>query len=258
MINLRGLYAPFLWNGYHVNAPTTHKGPQALDIKSATLHTVRLVLHSPDTQALLTALKQRMEEAGSFFQNEPVVIDSTALHSSIDWTALIHALRQHQLHPIGMCGHPTQELEAAQSGLTAVELATPRVSVETPSPAPTPTELETPDPSPAAPLIVRKTLRSGQRLVAPEGDLIIIGMVGQGAEIIATGNIYVHGPLRGKAIAGAKGNTNAFIMATEYDPELIAIAGVYSIIENPESTPLHKQSVMIQLEGDSLKFESLG
>lgn len=235
----------------------TRKGPQALDIKSATLHTIRLVLHSADTQELLEALEQRMQEAGAFFQDEPVVIDSTALHASIDWNALIKALRHHQLHPIGICGHPDQELEAAQAGLAAVELAAPRVAPEPPvieSVADEPA----PPPAPVAPLIIRKTLRSGQRFIAPEGDLIVIGMVGQGAEIIATGNIHVYGPLRGKAIAGAQGDPNAFIMATEYDPELIAIAGVYSVIENPESNPLHKQSVMIQLDGESLRFEPLG
>ncbi len=239
-----------------MNAPTTHKGPQALDIKSATLHTVRLVLHSADTQELLEALDLRMQEAGAFFQDEPVVIDSSALPNNIDWAALIQALRQHHLHPIGVCASPNQESEAAQAGLAAVDLAAPRLSPEPPS-QPTAPE-PPPPPARAAPMIVRKTLRSGQRLIAPEGDLVVIGMVGQGAEIIATGNIHVHGPLRGKAIAGAQGDTSAFIMATEYDPELIAIAGVYSVIENPESNPHHKQSVMIQLDGDSLKFEPLG
>lgn len=240
-----------------MNAPITRKGPQALDIKSATLHTVRLVLHSADTQELLQALDQRMHEAGAFFQDEPVVIDSSALHETIDWTTLIQALRQHQLHPIGVCAHPEQEAQALQAGLTAVDLALPRATQSIPEP----TELDPPpqlSPTKAAPLVIRKTLRSGQRCIAPDGDLVIIGMVGQGAEIIATGNIHVHGPLRGKAIAGAQGDTSAFIMATEYDPELISIAGVYSVIENPESNPYHKQSVMIQLDGDSLKFEPLG
>lgn len=236
-----------------MNAPTTRKGPQALDIKSATLHTVRLVLHSSDTDELLEALDWRMQEAGAFFQDEPVVIDSSAVTEPIDWPALIQALRQHQLHPIGVCGHPDQELEAASAGLAAVELAATRAATIEPSADPTPTLS-----LPAAPIILRKTLRSGQRVYAPDGDVIVIGMVGQGAEVIATGNVYVYGPLRGKAIAGAQGNTTAFIAATEYDPELIAIAGVYSVIENPESNPHHKQSVMIQLEGETLKFEPLG
>ena len=229
-----------------MNAPTSRKGPQALDIKSATIYTVRLVLHSADTTELLEALDLRMQGAGAFFQNEPVVIDSTAIPDPIDWEGLITALRHHQLHPIGMMGQADQQIAAAQYGLPAVELSSTKTEPEPAEPI-----------TQAAPMIVRQPLRSGQRLYAPDGDLIIAGMVGQGAEIIATGNIYVHGPLRGKAIAGANSDTNAFIVAAEFDPELIAIAGVYSVIEDPSANPYHKQGVVIQLEGESLKFEPL-
>ncbi|WP_269901377.1 septum site-determining protein MinC [Paenalcaligenes faecalis] len=238
-----------------MNAPTSRKGPQALDIKSATIYTVRLVLHSADTTELLEALDLRMQGAGAFFQNEPVVIDSTAIPDPIDWEGLITALRHHQLHPIGMMGQADQQIAAAQYGLPAVELSSTKTTIDLPEPEPEPEPAE--PITQAAPMIVRQPLRSGQRLYAPDGDLIIAGMVGQGAEIIATGNIYVHGPLRGKAIAGANGDTNAFIVAAEFDPELIAIAGVYSVIEDPSANPYHKQGVVIQLEGESLKFEPL-
>ena len=151
-----------------MNAPITRKGPQALDIKSAKLHTVRLVLHSADTQELLQALDQRMHEAGAFFQDEPVVIDSSALHETIDWTTLIQALRQHQLHPIGVCAHPEQEAQALQAGLTAVDLALPRATQSIPEP----TELDpTPNLSPtkSAPPIPPQPLRSAPRCLPPAG-----------------------------------------------------------------------------------------
>lgn len=234
----------------------TRKGPQALDIKSATIHTVRLVLHSPDMSELLAALELRMQEAGSFFQDEPVVIDSSAIFYPLDWEALLAALEKHQLHPIGMMGSAEHEAEAAQYKLPAVELSNTKVIIDIPE-APEPTEEAALTPLSAPPQVVSQPLRSGQRCFAPDGDLIVMGMVAHGAEIIATGNIYVHGPLRGKAIAGAKGNANAFILATEFDAELIAIAGVYSVIEDPTASPHHKQSVLIQLEGDSLKFDPL-
>lgn len=236
-----------------MNAPTTRKGPQALDIKSATIYTVRLVLHSANTSKLLEALQQRMEGAGAFFQGEPVVIDCSAIMDPIEWEPLLQALRHHQLHPIGVTGSTEQEQAAAQHGLTAVELSLAKAAIEIPEPEQTP-----PSPVTPAPLILHQNLRSGQRFVAPEGDLIVIGMVGHGAEIIATGNISVYGPLRGKAIAGANGDTNAWISTTEFEPELIAIAGVYSVIEDLHANPHHKKPVLIQLEGDSLKFEALG
>lgn len=234
----------------------TRKGPQALDIKSATIHTVRLVLHSPDMTELLEALDLRMQEAGSFFQGEPVVIDCSAVFYPLDWEALITALEEHQLHPIGMMGSAEHEAQAAQYKLPAVELSNTKVIVDIPEVPESPVEASVTIAT-APPQILSQSLRSGQRYFAPEGDLIVMGMVAHGAEVIASGNIYVHGPLRGKAIAGAKGNANAFIIATEFDAELIAIAGVYSVIEEPTANPHHKQSVLIQLEGESLKFDPL-
>lgn len=237
-----------------MTAPTLRKGPQALDIKSATIYTVRLVLHSADTTELLDALQQRMHEAGDFFQDEPVVIDSSAISEPIDWASLTQALKSYQLHPIGVMTHQTEHAAAAALlGLPSVELSSTKTVMDIPEPEPEPEPIYVR----AAPMIVRQPLRSGQRLFAPDGDVIIVGMVGQGAEVIATGSIYVHGPLRGKAIAGANGDTNAFIVAAEFEPELIAIAGVYSVIESPADSPHYKQGVVIQLDNESLTFEAL-
>ncbi len=57
--------------------------------------------------------------------------------------------------------------------------------------------------------------------------------VNAGAEVLADGNIHVYGPLRGKAIAGSRGNTEARIFTTCLEPELVAIAGVYRTTETP-------------------------
>src|SRR3546814_17739792 len=89
--------------------------------------------------------------------------------------------------------------------------------------APTPaTTAATPEISPAA-MVINRPLRSGQRIYARNTDLIVIGVVSQGAEVIADGNIHVYGPLRGKAMAGARGDTSARIFTTQLDPELLAI-----------------------------------
>jgi septum site-determining protein MinC len=81
-------------------------------------------------------------------------------------------------------------------------------------------------------LIVDKPLRSGQQVYAKGRDLIVLAMVNAGAEVIADGHIHVYGALRGKAIAGARGNTRAQIFAQVMEPELISIAGVYRTSEN--------------------------
>ena len=80
-------------------------------------------------------------------------------------------------------------------------------------------------------MVVRGPLRSGQRVYARNGDLIVIGVVSRGAEVIADGNIHVYGPLRGKAMAGARGDTEARIFTTGLDAELVAVAGVYRVID---------------------------
>ncbi len=259
---------------------TTSKGPVALDFKSATLYAVRVVLRSSDLQELLGALNQRMTDAGSFFQGEPVVIDATQLNSEtgqdIDWDTLIAALREHQLHPVGVCVGPELLDQALSSGLPNVELSSPP---SRPAPEPTPEQevpvitaintapvatgqAITPEPvtvqvpAPAA-MTISRQLRSGQRIYARDTDLIIIGAVSQGAEVIADGNIHVYGPLRGKAMAGARGDTNARIYTTELDPELIAIAGVYRIIETRLEAELRNKPAIISLQDEKLEIQPL-
>ncbi|MGS1007270.1 septum site-determining protein MinC [Achromobacter anxifer] len=280
----------------------------ALDFKSATLYAIRVVLHSADPERLNAALAKRMADAGSFFENEPVVVDASRVEEKIDWTALVAALRGHNLPPIGVVAEGAN-LEAARAvGLAPVELSTPAArpapvidtappnDVSTPVPsvpaaavetAPAPTEVsaepEAPadkpaaeplparaasnttsaaSPTPAAPhsssaLVITKPLRSGQRVYARHTDLVVIGMVSQGAEVIADGNIHVYGPLRGKAMAGARGDTSARIFTTHLDAELLAVAGVYRVVEDKLDRTLHNQPALVRLDGETLRIEAL-
>jgi septum site-determining protein MinC len=107
-------------------------------------------------------------------------------------------------------------------------------------------------------MIVNRPLRSGQRIYARNTDLVVIGMVSQGAEVIADGNVHVYGPLRGKAMAGARGNTSACIFTTQLDPELLAVAGVYRVIEDKLDTKVHGKPALVSLEGETLKIEAIG
>jgi septum site-determining protein MinC len=119
-----------------------------------------------------------------------------------------------------------------------------------------------PSPTPAAPhsssaLVITKPLRSGQRVYARHTDLVVIGMVSQGAEVIADGNVHVYGPLRGKAMAGARGDTSARIFTTHLDAELLAVAGVYRVVEDKLDRTLHNQPALVRLDGDTLRIEAL-
>jgi len=298
----------------------------ALDFKSATLYAIRVVLHSADPERLNAALAKRMADAGSFFENEPVVIDASRVEETIDWAALVAALRGHNLPPIGVVAEGANLAAARAAGLTPVELSTPAArpapvvdtappnDVATPvpsvpaaaveiAPAPTPTAdapaAEAPvdnaadkapgkpadttaakpateplperaaasttsaaSPTPAAPqsssaLVITRPLRSGQRVYARHTDLVVIGMVSQGAEVIADGNVHVYGPLRGKAMAGARGDTSARIFTTHLDAELLAVAGVYRVVEDKLDRSLHNQPALVRLDGDTLRIEAL-
>lgn len=104
--------------------------------------------------------------------------------------------------------------------------------------------------------IVKQNIRSGQQIYAKNGDLIIIGAVGNGAEVIADGSIHIYGSLRGKAMAGANGDKNAVIIAQNIDAELVSIAGQYWLTENLQAHASIK-SGCIRLDGDSLTVEAL-
>ncbi len=311
----------------------------ALDFKSATLYAIRVVLHSSDLTRLSAALDQRMADAGSFFENEPVVIDASRVTDPIDWPALLTALRGHNLPPIGVVAEGDNLKAAQAAGLAPVELSTPVARpaatvemappnhVSTPVPgvpaaalatgsaatneaeasdnattstasaqdasankasAPAKTdkgsaktgkaaastskdapgkaavsatpETASVEPAPAVPttaLVITKPLRSGQRVYARHTDLVVIGMVSQGAEVIADGNVHVYGPLRGKAMAGARGDTSARIFTTQLDAELLAVAGVYRVVEAKLDSALHNQPALVHLDGETLRVDAL-
>lgn len=293
----------------------------ALDFKSATLYAIRVVLHSADPERLDAALAKRMADAGSFFENEPVVVDASRVEEAIDWDALVAALRAHNLPPIGVVAEGANLAAARAAGLTPVELSTPSArpaqvidtappnDVATPVPSvpaaaveiapataagdateraadkasgkatdqagepPAPAADPLPEraaasttsaasPTPGAPqsssaLVITRPLRSGQRVYARHTDLVVIGMVSQGAEVIADGNVHVYGPLRGKAMAGARGDTSARIFTTHLDAELLAVAGVYRVVEDKLDRSLHNQPALVRLDGDTLRIEAL-
>jgi septum site-determining protein MinC len=104
----------------------------------------------------------------------------------------------------------------------------------------------------ASPGLVQKTpVRSGQQLYAENRDLTVLSTVGAGAEVIADGSIHIYGSLRGRALAGAQGNTDARIFCREFHAELVAIAGHYKVLEDVPKE-LRGKAVQVWLEKDQL------
>jgi septum site-determining protein MinC len=99
-------------------------------------------------------------------------------------------------------------------------------------------------------MVIDRPLRSGQKIYARGCDLVVLAMVNQGAEVISDGNIHVYAPLRGKAMAGARGNTEARIFTMCLEAELISIAGVYRTSEIPLPDEVKGKPTQIRLSND--------
>ena len=218
------------------------------DIKSADLSLVALVLKTADVSLIEQALRAQLAESPGFFEQDPVIIDVGFLdleHSpenTFDLQRLLPVLREQGLLPLAIKGAQASLLQQAKAlGLVDASDARIRRSVQLVEPMPadpdpeiTPVSVSEPAPAPQAlgPMIVDKPLRSGQQVYAKGRDLIVLAMVNAGAEVIADGHIHIYAALRGKAIAGARGNTQARIFAQVMAPELISIAGIYRTSEN--------------------------
>ncbi len=120
--------------------------------------------------------------------------------------------------------------------------------------------VDVPEP-PQGAMVVDKPLRSGQQVYARGRDLVVMAMVNPGAEIIADGHIHVYAPLRGRAIAGARGDTDARIFALSMSPELISIAGIYRTSETSLPDDVQGKTAQVRLEtnesGDHLVIQPL-
>ena len=236
------------------------------DIKSADLPLVAFQLKSMDLQAVEQALQVQLGESPDFFDQDPVLIDLDSLPEqtgALDVAALMALLAKHQLRPVAIKTSQPQWLQAArQAGLVLADDArirrqAPAVAVQTP-------------PAPKAPvvssaladaMVLDKPLRSGQQVYAKGRDLIVLAMVNPGAEVLADGHIHIYAPLRGKAIAGARGFSGARIFAQSMDPELISIAGVYRTSENPLPADVRGQAAQVSLQsgpdGEKLRIVAL-
>lgn len=106
------------------------------------------------------------------------------------------------------------------------------------------------DHSPRPTLVINSPVRTGQQVYAKNADLIVMGMVSEGAEVIADGNIHVYAPLRGRALAGESGDKTARIFVQSMQAELVSVAGIYRVFEQNLPPHLHKHAVKIELQED--------
>lgn len=240
----------------------TNLGHASFEIKSAQLPLVALLLKSDDFELVGTEVLAQFGPSGEspgFFDHDALVIDFSHLDAATpvsDLVPLLKVLRMCSLVPVAVRGANEDWMASALSvGLVEapVEVHRPRPAAE-PAPAVVSTQTVVQEvirevPGPGT-MVVDKPLRSGQKVYARGADLIVLAMVNQGAEVVADGNIHVYAPLRGKAMAGARGNTQARIYSLCLEPELISIAGVYRTSENPLPKDVHGKPAQVRLSED--------
>lgn len=198
-------------------------------------------------------LDDQLGRTPQFFSGAPVVLDlalAPGLQDPARIRGLVDNLRGRNLRVFGV--QNAADLDPAlmgDLGLIAVSTGRDAPLPRDPGPAPAATP-----PRPAETKIVRSPVRSGQMIVADQGDLTVIGSVASGAELIAAGNIHVYGTLRGRAMAGCHGNENAHIFCQSLNAELVAIAGLYQTSETLDQAALDR-CTHIYLENEKLRME---
>lgn len=240
---------------------------QAGELKIGQVGIANLRVRTLDVARLVQEMADRVARAPKLFGRAAVIVDFGALSQAPDPTtaqALIDGLRGAGVLPVALA-YGTREIDQLAEQLDLPVLAKFRAQYEraaepAPAPAPRPAPAPAAPPRPAAPArpgrMQRAPVRSGQQLYAENCDLTVLSHVGAGAEIIADGSIHIYGPLRGRALAGARGNTEARIFCREFNAELVAIAGQYKVLEDvPEE--LRGKAVQVWLEDDQIRIAAL-
>lgn len=258
-----------------------NKRSAAFELKGtvATLTVLRLL--SKALPQIDEQLREKIAPMPQFFDSAPVVVDVQALGeavSDLDFLALVALLREHKLVPVAVRGIEADHVaKAAEAGLGVLRSDVARGSDrkidkakrkrETPAPEPAdvaqaapsaqehPAERWTIDAGeePCGGQIVKNPVRGGQIVYAQQRDLVLLGPVNAGAEVIADGNIHTYAALRGRALAGAHGNESARIFCSNLEAELVSIAGHYLRAEEIPSK-LRGKAAQIYLEDGELKI----
>jgi len=251
------------------------------EIKGAafTLTVIRIL--SGDLEDVARDLRKKIATGPKFFANTPVILDLEYVRDirpDLDFSALVRLLKDLALVPVGVRhATPGQQEAATEAGLAIVKGGGIRKlpdapeqsgvlnakSKEPPKPegprarAPKPQDTRKSSASAARAKTVSRPVRSGQQIYAENGDLVVLGAVNAGAEVVADGDVHIYGPLRGRAVAGAQGDRQARIYCQSLSAELVAIAGCYQVLDESVPREVCGKATQIYLDGEKLRFEPL-
>lgn len=237
------------------DSPANSDAP-ALQLKGSLLTLTTLEIHSTDQALIEEQLKARIAQAPDFFANAPVLLTLEYLpeeQQPDSLSAVLELCRSQGLSVLAL----RSELEANQAAAAACNLPmlSPSLTRDRALPGEIRTEIKL---QRLPPRIVTTPVRSGQQIVAKDSDLIVTASVSAGAELLADGNIHVYGAMRGRALAGINGDTEARVFCQQLGAELVSIAGQYKIAEDLRRLPVWDSSVQISLEDGQMHILPLG
>ena len=251
--------------------PPVPAGELAGELKFGQVSIANLRVLRLDREALVAEMADRVTKAPGLFERAAVIVDFGSLSSTPstdEARTLLDGLRDAGVCPVGVAfGSSSTEALARELGLPSLARfrAQYERSGDSDAPAPQPAKPKAeaqPAPATSAPVTdavgrtEQQPIRSGQQIYAQGRDLVVTATVGAGAEVIADGNIHVYGALRGRALAGAGGNTEARIYCREFHAELVAVAGNYRVLEDIDPA-LKGQAVQVWLDGETLRIEAM-
>lgn len=229
-------------------------------LKGSMLAITILELAHNDLERLDRQLADKVAQAPNFFQNIPLVLALDKLpdgEGSLDLAKLMELCRNRGLRTLAIRASREEDIAAANA-LDLPVLPPSGAREKLVEPVESRKKVE----KPAEPVfkpsrVVTTPVRGGQQIYAQGGDLVVLSPVSAGAELLADGNIHVYGPMRGRALAGVKGNTQARIFCQQMGAEMLSIAGQYKTAEDLRRDPLWGQSVQVSLSGDVLNITRL-
>lgn len=219
----------------------------SIEIKgsSFTFFVIRILSANPEQFA--RDFQLWMQKAPDFLLSAPVVLQpgASCIFSSSSLSAIVQIVRQAGCMPVALMTTDNQQAAIAKEcGLAPITKDSAKVKRESFVEKSTPQE---------AAYVLSQTLRSGQQIYVKNRDLVVLGSVNHGAEVIADGSVHIYGSLRGKALAGAAGCEDEGIFVRDFRPQMVAIAGYYKILEDMPDEVMEK-SIRVSLQEEQLSL----
>lgn len=231
----------------------------AFQLKGSSFTATVLELQSASLAEIKTQLAARTLDAAAWLQQSPVILSvEKVAESAADWAAIVALCQSFGVSLVGLRAPKAMHEALSSVGLPVLASLRTKAAEKTYDADGNRVAIE-PEQKPtvaATTQVITQPVRGGQQIYSA-GDLIILAPVSAGAEVIADGHIHIYGPLRGRALAGVKGDTNAQVFCQSLEAELVSIAGRYRVADDLRSDSHWRKATRLSLSEDMLNLYDL-